>query len=994
MKKIFFAFFTLLFCAASAFSQNIAQVYDEATQAYNSNEFARAYLLFSRYTVSNETDVAIMSSARYYIAECLMSMQQNDAAINAYEDFLNSYSWSNFREQSLYKLAGLYFEKKEYSKSREKYKELIERFPDSRYMGAALFFTGETYTYENNINEAINFFRESITNKKKNKFTDISTYSLANLYEKTGDYRNAVANYDSLLAYFKNSSLAPASQVRIGLCYFLLKAYDNSILELTDPLIDELPEEQVTEAKYILANSYYRVKEYDNALKIFDMLSKNRKKSKLERAIVYGLAWTNFQKENFNEAYKNFNILSKGSKNDSLTVYSRFYAAECKRYAGKVNEAYTLFNKFIDDYPDSKLAPAAKLNKGFTVIAGGKPEESEEIFVDLSKTEDPSVRSKAFLILGEISLNQSDYSKAVICFDRVLENKAKADDDISLRAFLGSAISLFYLNKFDSSLAILKNLNEKYTQFESDKVNFYIAENSFGLSDYKNAKKYYYKVDNKNKELYNSVILGKAYSAFNTKDYRNALGFFNEYLSQNKTGTYVAEVRTHIADCYYAQKKYKEAGEIYKGIFLSDKDNLNRDYANYQYAQALFKSGNSNEAIEEFSNMPVKFPSSKYLPESKYFIGWIHFIKGEYYPAITNYLELVETYRNSAIVPLAFNSIAKAFFNADKFDSAIRYYGYVVRDFPKSIYVNDAATGIQNSYIAMGNTNMAISFIDDFVQNYPESEAADKVYFRKGEIYYNQRSYGKAIDAYKEFIEKYPKSEIVPDAYYWIGKANITLHEYENAAASFNIVCKDYLNTKSGIKSTIELGKMLTDLKKYDEAVTVYQNAIGKIPESPEIPKLIYDKAMVQIEKGDIPGAYESLNNVVQNYDGTVSAVNAKFQLGMLELTRESYETANILFKDIAENNSDVTGAKAQYYWGLSLFKQGSTDDAITAFVRVKFVFPTFKEWYSKSMLQLGECYEKKKDIAKAREIYQAVLKTNRGNAYSAQAQKKLRSLK
>ena len=60
----------------------------------------------------------------------------------------------------------------------------------------------------------------------------IHLYSLANAYEKIGDYNNAVKYYDQLLTYHKNSTLATSAQIRIGICYFKLKDYQSSILEL------------------------------------------------------------------------------------------------------------------------------------------------------------------------------------------------------------------------------------------------------------------------------------------------------------------------------------------------------------------------------------------------------------------------------------------------------------------------------------------------------------------------------------------------------------------------------------------------------------------------------------------------------------------------------------------------------------------------------------------------------------------------------------------
>ncbi|MCH7517183.1 MAG: tetratricopeptide repeat protein, partial [Bacteroidetes bacterium] len=99
-------------------------------------------------------------------------------------------------------------------------------------------------------------------------------------------------------------------------------------------------------------------------------------------------------------------------------------------------------------------------------------------------------------------------------------------------------------------------------------------------------------------------------------------------------------------------------------------------------------------------------------------------------------------------------------------------------------------------------------------------------------------------------------------------------------------------------------------------------------------------------------------------------------------------------FLEIAEKRNDNFGAKAQYYYGLSLYEQENINEAISALVRVRTVFSDYDEWLSKSYLLLGDCYVKLNDKRKAEEMYRTVISKHRSDELANEARAKLKDLK
>jgi tetratricopeptide (TPR) repeat protein len=338
MKKIILFTLFMLVLVTHLRGQTKPGVFYDAMNAYNSREYIRANQLFEEFFEGYDLKDELYSTAKYYSADALLNLGQKDAAAAGFEFLVNNFYWSNFRDKALFKLGLLYFEDKQYAKSRVNMEQLLDEYPYSEHTGAALYWVGESYSLEGKYSEAISFLQEAVLKRKDNKYVDYSIFTLASVYEKTGDYKNAVKYYDQLLSYHKNSPLAPTAQTRIGVAYFKLKDYHASILELNSPEIANVTSDQYSESLYLLANSYYRVQEYENAEKTYLEILSSFPDSYVERDVKYGLAWAYFQQEKYDEAFKYFDKLSTGT--DSIAEKSFFWKAEAKRYGGNEDEAF------------------------------------------------------------------------------------------------------------------------------------------------------------------------------------------------------------------------------------------------------------------------------------------------------------------------------------------------------------------------------------------------------------------------------------------------------------------------------------------------------------------------------------------------------------------------------------------------------------------------------------------------------------------------------
>jgi len=990
MKKIF-SFILIIFSCINLHAQTTAQIYNSAMDAYNSHDYATAERIFQKFFFGYNIYDGLYATAKYYSGDALLNLGEKAAAAGEFEFFVNQFHWSSFRDKALYKLGLIYFEQGQYDKCRSRLITLIKDYPESDYSGSSLYWIGETYSKEKKLNDAITFFKNAVGNQDNNNFIDYSLYTLANTYEKEYDYKNAEKYYDTLITYHSNSPLVPAAHIRIGYCHFKLKQYDSAILELNDPVVKTLPPDVYSEGLYILGNSYYQIKDYQKAENNFLSIINNYPFSKELRDAKYGLAWAYFQQKKYEDAYKFFNELSSG--NDSLAINSFYWKAESKRYAGQEIAAFDIYQDFLNKYPNDQLINEVQYQLGVLYYNTGKYELAEKYLGNAVKSANNDIKARAYTMLGEIALNKKDFNSAEQIF-----NEAIATPDISSdlvdRSILGLGVAQYYAQKYEAAISNLSDINFRDPKFESDKVNFYLAECFYSLGKYKDAIEKFDQVSSNNDELANLSLYGKAYCYFNQKEYATAAKYFSEYVKLFPDNVRAVDANLRLADSYYGSKNFVASSKVYKEMFRNDKRIFNDPNAYYQFAQALYKANDIQDAITEFQNLQKKFPNSDYADKSLFTVGWIYFQKGNYQQAISTYRNVLAIYPNSSLAPTVFYSIGDSYFNLGQYDSAITSYQQVLTKFPTSPHVYDAVNGIQDCYVIQNKQDQAINFIRQFIANNPSLSFSDQIFYKVGDIYYSLQNYKQAEISYREFIADYPNSKLVPQAYYWIGKSAENLKKYDEALSDFNSVFTSFPNSDAAPAAVIEMGNIYNQQKKYDDALTMYNKALTTLPNKLRFTEIMFNKGMTYVNKNDFASATLVFNQIVKDYSGTVFSEKSKLELGILSLQAKNYSLADSYLTNLAQNRSDDIGAQAQFYLGQSLYNQKNYSAAITALSRVSSVFPAYDDWVTKSYLLLGDCYEKTKDRSRAREMYRIVISKHGKDKYGREASIKLRRIR
>src|ERR1035437_10798000 len=157
----------LLLCFITYSSaQSLSQQFDLAMNSYNSSQYVEANRLFDEFMKKHTEFDELYATAEYYSSMALLKSGNVDAAAVRFEYLAKNFVWSNFRDKSLYELGIIYYDQKNYASSRLNFKKLLDEYRESEYSGSALYWTGESYSKEDKLEDAINLLLQAIQDKK------------------------------------------------------------------------------------------------------------------------------------------------------------------------------------------------------------------------------------------------------------------------------------------------------------------------------------------------------------------------------------------------------------------------------------------------------------------------------------------------------------------------------------------------------------------------------------------------------------------------------------------------------------------------------------------------------------------------------------------------------------------------------------------------------------------------------------------------------------
>ena len=974
-------------------------------------------------------DKAVLISAQ---TSLLQKNYQNAEAELLY--LIKDYPNSPFVAPAKILLAFIAFEQGKYSEAQQLFanakltsdSEYFKR-KDSEYWyisQQATFWRAVSYAQQGKYQDAQPIFESCYRSYPDGEYADDALFALGLISEINRDFEIAVNYFRTGATKYPYSNIFISSKIREANNNLILRRPAPALISLenaekvywdikTNDSISTLFEKQsyaenaAEEIIYLKGEAYNIAGKYTQAHSIFQSFLGSYSNSKLTNYARLGAGWALMKMEEYEKSLPYFDDVIKdfGSDYSRMKSLAQLYRANALRKMGDTKTAQK-------ELLDLSVQPAYPY-LGVVLLELGQIYYENEDYDMAQKTleraeresSDANTTVRVNILLGATYLEQRKWANAVNEY-KAAEHLALKSSDIFMpnkqnylaEARLKQGIALVKSYRHAESIPpLLTFIGEHKNDERTDRALFWLAESYYRSDLLNNAVDTYSKILEAypKSEKREGALYGLGWSYFRLKNFTKSSSTFNKLVAEYPKSDYNVEVLARQADGYYITKNYNDASTYYRRAAELAPKTEEGQYCAYQLCHALYRANRFEEAITSLLNFVRSYNKSTYAPNALYLIGWIRFQQAKYSESISDFKFLIQAYPQSSLIPRAHYAIGDAYYNMADFESALKSYSTVVESFPNNALAPEAIKSMQYCYSALGRDEEAMQVAEKYVQTNPDSPYAEDFMFKKPQMFYSGRNYQDAVREFESFIDRYPNSDKNAEALFWMGKSYISLNEIDKAIQTFNSIQQQFPESDYASLSILETGLMKLNQNKITEADSIFKFLQEKYPGNQSSGQAGFERALIKYSMGDTLDAINLFREVEKNYIGMDYANQSIYRIAMHFRLKGMFESSLDEFNKLKQvDDNPELAAEAFFRIGELNMRLEKYEKAAEAFNNVKDRFVGFEDWYSLSLLYLGECKEKlgEKDAAIA--VYQTLVEINPENDFGKTAQSRLKRLK
>ncbi len=345
--------------------------------------------------------------AAHLLAEIYFEQQEYDQAIEKYTSLLKDYRKAELEGKAQFRIGECYFLKGDYQKAYEAFAQVQNFSQDRTMIFESQFKVGECLYLLNRIDDGMEVFQELSQDDQYFKYFSRIELEIADGHLLKDSLDLALKEYEHITVTYPKSEQAAQAYYEMGLINQDRLLDLKKAKELFDKAHQEKPQseiakkaleksanlakleeyqKQLTEAEkpevtlYLLAEAYlFEMHQPDSAIAEFSILAQDYPESEFAPRSLYAIAWIkeNIKKDaaGAEEFYKklldgyptsDYSDLARsalGIATDSLSPLAPknlFQEAEkLLMEEGNIDSARSLYQRIVDDFPNSRFAPAA-----------------------------------------------------------------------------------------------------------------------------------------------------------------------------------------------------------------------------------------------------------------------------------------------------------------------------------------------------------------------------------------------------------------------------------------------------------------------------------------------------------------------------------------------------------------------------------------------------------------------------------------------------------
>jgi len=970
------------------YQQSVDKKYESAIELFQKNEYLAARSLFDEYLKLNQGADERNIEANYYKALASLYLNTSDA-IDLLTDFAKQYNYHPKGSLAYFELGSYYLPKKEFPKVIEYFEKTDSNVLTKSQKLDYNFKLGYAYFNEKKFEKAGDYFEKIY--QSEHQYTSAVNYYLGYVYYRLGEYDRCMPVLKKAEENESFKYLVPAMKANV---YNKQQKYD-TLIAYNERVLRDNPEiKSADELTLLLAEAYYKKLKYPQALGFFKKyIAKNDKelRSDINYRIGYSFYMCN-ENQSAVEYFKKINSL-----NDTIGQYASYFLGMAYIKLKNKPFAYAALEQAGLMPFDLKMQEEAFFSAAKIKFDLEKFSEAIVLLKTFTKTFPKSGHlSESAELISEAYLHSNNYSEAINYIEAQKEKTPRLNIAYQ-RVTYYKGLEYFNNDKFSEALVLLKksaaiNLDRDVTIA----CYFYAGEIYSANQKFDDAVESYaaiFRIPNAEKNsLYYKTRYGIGYAYYNQQKYDKALTHFREYVENQNSDInpeVYADALVRLADCYYVNKHYTDAFQVYEKALLSARADL--DYITFQKGLTAFIAGRNEEGKQNFEAVITKYPNFPFFDDALYNRALIDFESGAYSTSIAWFDKLINLKPGSIYLPEALKKRAIANSNLKNFTLASDDYERILNEFP-TYFENstDILEGLSNALNAQGKEEKYTEILSKFKNANPNNTAYAELEYKNAENLFDKQKYPQAIKAFTDFANAYPTNSLLSDAYFFIGESFFRTNDKVEALKSYEKVIESGKGNYKN-KAYTRAADLEFSLKSYREALIKYQTLLAFAVSKREQFNATKGIMECYFELNTLDSAFYFATNITQQGGAPVYIQNkANLYLGKIPYLKEKYEDAQDALINTANIAKDSSGAEAQYLLADILYKQKNYKLSLETLFQLNDKFKMYDRWVLKSFLLIADNYTALEEYFQSKTTLNSIIQKAKDPVFVKMASDKL----
>lgn len=282
-------------------------------------------------------------------------------------------------------------------------------------------------------------------------------------------------------------------------------------------------------------------------------------------------------------------------------------------------------------------------------------------------------------------------------------------------------------------------------------------------------------------------------------------------------------------------------------------------------------------------------------------------------------------------------------------------------------------------YFKAGAYSDAAKWYDSYIKS-GDKLAREDALTRRADCDFIRRDYRSAAGAYRKLLDEYPNSgNIYP--YYHLGVAYALTGEKQRRVQALSMVMDAKPGSPYYDEAMYELGRALTDVRQYDEALTVFDKLRGTSSNAIFRTRAMLGEGMVYRNAGNMQDALAAYKTVVREMPGSEFASDALLSIQSIYTALKTPEK----YLEYVEANNISTGSTAEtrrlyYTTAEQVYLAGNWSGAVSSFGEYLKRYPS-GEHTADAYYYLASSYKQLGQKEKACELYRRALDEGLGGS-------------